>query len=216
MIRIILIDDHAIIRDGIRSLLREEPGLEVVGEACSGQELLDKLATTPCDIVVLDLNMPGTDGFATIPLLRERYPDVRILVLSMLDNERYVAQAIELGALGYALKSTGRTELVYAINTVAAGQPYLCSVIGLALLRKMHSLDGHNSIAPRVTSGLSKREMEVLQLIAEGMTNAEIADKLFTSKRTIETHRQNIIEKTQAKNTAALIKYAVSQGMLSD
>ncbi|GAB2457761.1 DNA-binding response regulator [Hymenobacter qilianensis] len=216
MIRIILIDDHAIIRDGIRSLLREEPGLEVVGEAGSGEELLTTLATTPCDVVVLDLNMPGTDGFATIPQLREQYPEVRILVLSMLDNERYVAQAIGLGASGYALKSTGRAELLYAIKTVAAGRPYLCTVIGLALLRKMHSLESPSSAVARAASGLSKRELEVLTLIAEGLTNAEIADKLFTSKRTIETHRQNIIEKTQAKNTAALIKYAVSQGMLTD
>ncbi|WP_133271492.1 response regulator [Hymenobacter radiodurans] len=216
MIRIILIDDHAIIRDGIRSLLREEPDLEVVGEACSGQELLNTLATTSCDVVVLDLNMPGTDGFATIPLLREHYPAVHILVLSMLDNERYVAQAIELGASGYALKSSGRAELVYAIKTVASGRQYLCSVIGLALLRKMHSLESAGGASARAASGLSKRELEVLTLIAEGLTNAEIADKLFTSKRTIETHRQNIIEKTQAKNTAALIKFAVSQGMLAD
>ncbi|SMB95231.1 two component transcriptional regulator, LuxR family [Hymenobacter roseosalivarius DSM 11622] len=216
MIRIILIDDHAIIRDGIRSLLREEPGLEVVGEASSGQELLNTLATTPCDVVVLDLNMPGTDGFTTIPLLRERHPEVRILVLSMLDNERYVVQAIGLGASGYALKSTSRAELVYAINTVAAGQPYLCTVIGLALLQKLHSLKSPGSATAKAASGLSKRELEVLTLIAEGLTNAEIADKLFTSKRTIETHRQNIIEKTQAKNTAALIKFAVSQGMLAD
>ncbi|MGY2131153.1 response regulator [Hymenobacter sp. HD11105] len=216
MIRIILIDDHAIIRDGVRSLLREEPGLEVVGEAGSGTELVNMLATTPCDVVVLDLNMPGSDGFATIPLVRERFPEVRILVLSMLDNERYVAQAVELGALGYALKSTGRTELIYAINTVAAGHPYLCTVIGMALLRKMHAPDTTSNMAAKAASGLSKRELEVLNLIAEGLTNAEIADKLFTSKRTIETHRQNIIEKTQAKNTAALIKYAVSQGMLAD
>ena len=214
MIRIVLTDDHAIIRDGIRSLLREEPSLEVVGEAASGSELLTMLATTPCDVVVLDLNMPGEDGFATIPQLRERYPEVRILVLSMLDNERYVAQAIELGALGYALKSTGRGELIYAIHTVAAGHPYLCTVIGLALLRKMHAPEAATGSVAKAASGLSKREMEVLTLIAEGLTNAEIADKLFTSKRTIETHRQNIIEKTQAKNTAALIKFAVSQGMI--
>jgi DNA-binding NarL/FixJ family response regulator len=216
MIRIILIDDHAIIRDGIRSLLYEEPELEVVGEACNGTELLDMLATTACDLVVLDLNMPGTDGFATIPQLKEQFPAVRILVLSMLDNEHYVAQAVNLGALGYALKSAGRAELVYAIKTVAAGRPYLCTVIGLALLRKMHAPSTFSGTTAKLASGLSKRELEVLTLIAEGLTNAEIADKLFTSKRTIETHRQNIIEKTQAKNTAALIKFAVSQGMLTD
>jgi DNA-binding NarL/FixJ family response regulator len=216
MIRIILTDDHAIIRDGIRSLLRDEPGLEVVGEACNGEELLAMLPDTPADIVLLDLNMPGMDGFATLAALREQHPQMRVLVLSMLDHERYVVQALDAGALGYALKNTGRSELVYALYTVAAGQPFLCTAIGMGLLRKFQSPEANSYDAPKIGSSLSKRELEVLQLIAEGMTNAEIADKLFTSKRTIETHRQNIIEKTQAKNTAALIKFAVSSGLLPE
>ncbi|MCB2376443.1 response regulator transcription factor [Hymenobacter sp. BT635] len=216
MIRIILTDDHAIIRDGIRSLLREEPDLEVVGEAGNGEELLAMLPTTPADVVLLDLNMPGMDGFATLDALREQYPQLRVLVLSMLDHERYVAQALDAGALGYTLKNTGRSELIYALNTVAAGQPFLCTAIGIGLLRKFQSPEQAGTEATRGGSTLSKRELEVLQLIAEGLTNAEIADKLFTSKRTIETHRQNIIEKTQAKNTAALIKFAVSSGLLPE
>ncbi|OUJ75832.1 response regulator [Hymenobacter crusticola] len=215
MIRVVLTDDHAIIRDGINSLLRDESGLEVVGEAGNGQQLLDFLETTPVDVVLLDLNMPIMDGFTTIGHLRRLYPHIKVLVLSMLDHERYVAQALEAGALGYTLKSTGRAELVYAITTVAAGQSFLCTAIGMALLRRLQSPEASVGEAPK-TSSLSKRELEVLRLIAEGMTNAEIADKLFTSKRTIETHRQNIIEKTQAKNTAALIKFAASNGMLSE
>lgn len=213
MIRIILTDDHAIIRDGLRALLNDEPDLEVVAEAADGQALLDLLSTTSTDVVVLDLNMPGMDGFATILHLQQQHPEIRILVLSMLDHERYVAQALDAGAHGYALKNTGRAELVYAIKTVASGQPFLCTTIGLAALRKLHFPDAGETTK---TSSLSKRELEVLKLIAEGMTNAEIADKLFTSKRTIETHRQNIIEKTQAKNTAALIKFAVSNGLLTE
>ncbi|MCB2406805.1 response regulator [Hymenobacter lucidus] len=216
MIRIILTDDHAIIRDGIRSLLRDEPGLQVVGEAGNGEELLALLPTMPADVVLLDLNMPGMDGFATLAALREQHPQVRVLVLSMLEHERYVAQALDAGALGYALKNTGRSELVYALHTVAADQPFLCTAIGLSLLRKVQIPDQVTPDGVKVSGGLSKRELEVLQLIAEGLTNAEIADKLFTSKRTIETHRQNIIEKTQAKNTAALIKFAVSSGLLPE
>jgi len=215
MIRVVLTDDHAIIRDGISSLLRDEAGLEVVGEAANGQQLLDFLETASADVVLLDLNMPIMDGFTTIGHLRRLHPQVKVLVLSMLDHERYVAQALEAGALGYALKNTGRTELIYAISSVANGQPFLCTAIGMALLRRLQTSEPVASEAPK-TGSLSKRELEVLRLIAEGMTNAEIADKLFTSKRTIETHRQNIIEKTQAKNTAALIKYAVSNGMLND
>lgn len=214
MIRVLLTDDHALIRDGIRSLLHSEPDITVVGQACEGQMLLDLLVSTPADVVVLDLNMPGMDGFTTIPLLRERFPEVNILILSMLDHEQYVAQALRAGALGYALKNTDRDELVYAITTVARGLPYLSTTIGLELLRKLQHPGCENGGLQRANAGLSKRELEVLQLIAEGLTNAEIADKLFTSKRTIETHRQNIIEKTQAKNTAALIKFAVSNGML--
>jgi len=215
MIRVLLTDDHAIIRDGLRSLLQNEPDLEVVGEAADGQTLLDMLPTTPADVVVLDLNMPGLSGFDTIPLLRQQYPQLHILVLSMLNNEQYVAQALRGGALGYALKNTDRSELIYAIGTVARGMPYLSTTIGLDLLRKLHHSGGEAPTEQsRLNSGLSKRELEVLRLIAEGLTNAEIADRLFTSKRTIETHRQNIIEKTQAKNTAALIKFAVSNGLV--
>jgi DNA-binding NarL/FixJ family response regulator len=214
MIRVLLTDDHAIIRDGIRSLLQNEPDLEVVGEACDGQSLLDMLPTTSADVVLLDLNMPGLSGFDTIPLLRQQYPHLHILVLSMLNNEQYVAQAMRSGATGYALKNTDRSELIYAITTVARGMPYLSTTIGLDLLRKLHQTGKTPSEQPRTNSVLSKRELEVLRLIAEGLTNAEIADRLFTSKRTIETHRQNIIEKTQAKNTAALIKFAVSNGLV--
>ncbi|GGE99626.1 response regulator [Hymenobacter cavernae] len=216
MIRVVLTDDHAIIRDGISSLLRDESGLEVVGEAANGQQLLEFLETASADVVLLDLNMPIMDGFTTIGHLRRLHPEVKVLVLSMLDHERYVAQALEAGALGYALKNTGRSELIYAISSVANGHQFLCTAIGMALLRRLQTSEPvTNNEAPKAGI-LSKRELEVLRLIAEGMTNAEIADKLFTSKRTIETHRQNIIEKTQAKNTAALIKYAVSNGMLNE
>ena len=217
MIRIILVDDHAIIRDGIQSLLREEEDFQVVGEASDGQQLLELLEHTPADVVVLDLNMPNMDGFHTLVELQTLHPQVRVLVLSMLDHERYVAQALTAGATGYALKNSGRNELLYAITAVAAGEPFLCTSIGLNLLSRLQKApDSAAGDASRVESNLSKRELEVLGLIAEGLTNAEIADKLFTSRRTIETHRQNIIEKTQAKNTAALIKFAVSSGLLSE
>ncbi|WP_400193536.1 response regulator [Hymenobacter sp. B81] len=213
-IRLILVDDHTIIRDGIQALLADVPDLEVVGQARNGRELLELLADTPADVVLMDLNMPELNGFETVPLLRQQFPEVRVLILSMLDHEKYVHQVLTAGALGYVLKNAGKEEITFAIRTVAAGRPFLCTELGLALLHK--AIEG-----PVATSGgkkvndLSNRETEVLRLIAEGLTNAEIADKLFTSKRTIETHRQNIIEKTQAKNTAALIKYAMETGLLT-
>ena len=218
MTRLLLADDHTILRDGIRALLSAEPDLEVVGEAGNGAEVLALLETTPVDVVLMDVQMPVLDGFATMPELRLRFPDVRVLVLTMLDHENYVARMLEAGALGYVLKNAAISEITHAIRTVAAGNPFLCTEIGLNMLYKaVAQRTGAEDSAAEGHSGadLTARELEVLKLIAEGMTNGEIADKLFTSKRTIETHRQNIIAKTQAKNTAALIKLAVSRGLIS-
>jgi len=219
MTRILLADDHTILRDGIRALLSTAPDLEVVGEASNGAEVLTMLETTPADVVLMDVQMPVLDGFATMPELRQRFPEVHVLVLTMLDHENYVARMLEAGALGYVLKNAAITEILYAIRTVAAGSPFLCTEIGLSMLYKAVANSGSGSPSEEASShagaDLTARELEVLKLIAEGLTNGEIADKLFTSKRTIETHRQNIIAKTQAKNTAALIKLAVSRGLIS-
>ena len=218
MTRLLLADDHTILRDGIRALLSAEPDLEVVGEASNGAEVLALLATTPVDVVLMDVQMPVLDGFATMPELRLRFPEVRVLVLTMLDHENYVARMLEAGALGYVLKNAAISEITHAIRTVAAGNPFLCTEIGLNMLYKaVAQRTGTEDSAAEGHPGadLTARELEVLKLIAEGLTNGEIADKLFTSKRTIETHRQNIIAKTQAKNTAALIKLAVSRGLIS-
>ena len=218
MTRLLLADDHTILRDGIRALLSAEADLDVVGEAGNGAEVLEILENTPADVVLMDVQMPVLDGFATMPELRRRFPNVRVLVLTMLDNENYVARMLEAGALGYVLKNAAITEITYAIRTVAAGNPFLCTEIGLNMLYKAVAqtattssgeADGHTG------ADLTSRELEVLKLIAEGFTNSEISYQLFTSKRTIETHRQNIIAKTQAKNTAALIKLAVSRGLIS-
>jgi DNA-binding NarL/FixJ family response regulator len=215
MNRIFLVDDHAIVRDGIRALLAQEPGLEVVGEAGHGQELLDQLPTTPADVVLLDVNMPVLDGLATTQRLHAEYPDIKILVLSMLNHERYIGQLFTAGAHGYILKSADKGEILIAIQTVANGKQFLCSDLGLAMLHKVLSKEEHNEPAEYKKAGqLTRRETEILRLLAEGLTTSEMAEKLFTSKRTIETHRQNILEKTQTKNTAALIKLAMTQGLL--
>ena len=216
MTRILLVDDHTILREGIRALLSSEADLQVVGEAADGHELLALLATTPAEVVLLDINMPGMDGFTALTEMQQHYPDVRVLILSMLDHEHYVARSLALAARGYILKNADSTEIRHAIRTVADGRQFLCTEIGLELLRKVTQLapPAPLSSPEKLPSDLSGRELEVLRLIAEGLTNAEIADQLFTSKRTIETHRQNIIEKTQAKNTAALIKYAVNQKLI--
>lgn len=215
MINILLVDDHKIIRDGIRSLLKDESTIDVVGEASNGQEMIDILPEKQVDVILMDLNMPIMDGFEGTKFVKDNYPDKKVLVLSMLDNENYISKVIDAGASGYILKNTGREEMIYAITTIAAGNLFICTEIALNLLKRVQSSAAKiESNGTRQPGDLSKREIEVLRLIAEGLTNAEIADKLFTSKRTIESHRQHLIEKTQAKNTAALVKFALEKGII--
>jgi len=215
MNRVFIVDDHAIVRDGLRALLTSEPGLTVVGEAGHGQELLDRLPDTPADVVLLDMNMPVLDGLATTARLHAEYPEVKILVLSMLNHERYIGQLFEAGAHGYVLKSAEKGEIVVAIQMVASGKRFLCSELGLAMLRKVLDREVGSELAEIKKPGqLTRRETEILRLLSEGLTTSEMAEKLFTSKRTIETHRQNILEKTHTKNTAALIRLAMTQGLL--
>lgn len=220
MIKVILTDDHQIIRDGIKALLKEEHKISVVGEASDGEELIRLLSSTPADVVLMDINMPKKDGFETTRYLKENFPGVKVLVLSMLKHESYVNRMLEAGALGYILKNAGKDELMSAIELVASGTPFISSEVALELLKKTQGTPAVSASKVTGESGqlhkvLSKREVEVLNLIAQGFTNAEIAEKLFISKRTIETHRQNLLEKTHMKNTATLIKYAIQNGIIS-
>ncbi len=212
MIRLFLVDDHPVLRDGLRALFQQDPLLQVVGEAENGEQLLAQLPATPCDVVLLDLHMPGLDGLATTLRLRTEFPDVRILILSMADHERAIGQVLAAGASGYLLKNAGHEEIVAGVRAVAAGQRFLCSELGLTMLEKL--LAGVSEPVPISMSGLTAREQEILRLVTDGLTTAQIAEKLYTSPRTVESHRQNIMEKTGAKNTAALVKVAVSQGWL--
>jgi len=215
-VRVILVDDHTIIRDGIKALLKDNKGIQVVGEAGTGKELLEMLPAIEADVVMMDINMPEMDGFETTTMLQEQHSDVKVLILSMLDHENYIAKIMDAGASGYLLKNTGREEMVCGIKIVAAGGNFISSAISINLLKKLQNPNYKPTVTEeKQTRDLSQREIEILKLIADGLTNAEIADKIFTSKRTVETHRQNIIEKTKAKNTAALIKYAISKGIIS-
>jgi len=213
MIRLFLVDDHAVLRHGLRALFEQEPCLQVVGEADSGEQLLAQLPATPADVVLLDLHMPGLDGLATTQRLHAEFPEVRVLVLSMVDNEQAIGQMLAAGASGYVLKNAGHDEILVAVRAVAAGRRFLCSELGLNMLDRV--LAYMPEPQAKTTNGLSPREQEILQLVADGLTTAQIADKLFTSPRTVETHRQNIMDKTGAKNTASLVKTAVSQGWLT-
>lgn len=212
MIRVFLVDDHAVLREGLHLLLDHEPSLTIVGKAANGQLLLDQLPTTPVDVVLLDMNMPVLDGIATSQQLRLHFPAVRILMLSMVEEPAQIRQALAAGAHGYLLKNASKNEILTGIYTVFAGNRFLCSAIGLLLLDMVLSA---SPVLPQPASSLSRRELEVLQLVADGLTTQQIADKLFTSKRTVETQRQSMLGKVGAKNTAALISYANSHQLLT-
>jgi DNA-binding NarL/FixJ family response regulator len=216
-IKVIIVDDHTIIRDGIKALMRDNDEILIVGEAANGKELINLLPDLAADVILMDINMPEMDGFEATGYLHEKFPEIKVLVLSMLDHENYIAKVFDAGANGYLLKNTGREEMLCAIKVVARGGRYLCSDIGFNLLNKLKNptYKPAENNDDKQTRDLSQREVEILKLIADGLTNAEIADKIFTSKRTVETHRQNIIEKTKAKNTAALIKYAIGKGIIT-
>ncbi|MCC9167295.1 response regulator [Pontibacter harenae] len=212
--KVVITDDHKIIRDGIKALLKGESSFDVTGEASNGEELLELLKTEEANVVLLDINMPGKTGTELAGVLKAKYPDLKVLMLSMMDHDSYVSKAIENGANGYLLKNAGKEELVSAIKLVASGASYISPSICLKLLNTSRSsLLTENELNVEHES-LSKREIEVLHLIADGYTNSEIAEKLFNSKRTIETHRQNLLEKTKCKNTASLIKYAVQNRII--
>jgi DNA-binding NarL/FixJ family response regulator len=215
MIRVFLVDDHAIVRDGLRLVLTAEPLLQVVGEAANGQDLLAQLPAVPADVVLVDLNMPVLDGLATTRELQQQYPHLRILILSMMTREHTINELLAAGAHGYILKNADKTEIIMGIRAVAAGKRFLCSEIGLTVLEKLVAYEAEGSVVTaKDPSRPTSREREILQLVAAGLTNQQIADKLFTSKRTVETHRQSLLEKTGAINTPALVKYAMEQGWL--
>ncbi|SIT83416.1 response regulator transcription factor [Pontibacter indicus] len=213
-ISLIIAEDHVVLRQGLRALLEKDTDLEIVGEAENGREVLHLLAEKQVDIVLMDVNMPVMDGFEATAEIRKNFPETKVIALSMHSNLPFVQKMLDSGAAGYLPKTANSNELSAAIKLVASGTRYISGNLSIQLLEQSIMKEGQYVQKAGADKGLSKRELEVLALVAEGYTNVEIADKLFTSKRTVETHRQNILEKTQAKNTASLIKYAVENGII--
>ncbi len=216
MIRIILAEDHNIVRNGIRNLLEKEKDLKVVGEALNGQEVIDLLNEgLKADIVMADVNMPMMSGIEMSEKISNEGARPKIVILSMLDHERYVIEAFQAGASGYLLKNISADELVFALRHIHIDGRYICSELALRFLDKILKEPEPTKLGSEPAVQLSTREIEVLMLVADGLTNQEIADKLFTSKRTIEGNRQILLEKTGARNTAALIRYALQRGIIN-
>lgn len=216
MINVMLTEDHNVVRTGIKSLFDKEKDLQVVAEATNSKQTLKILSTgLDVDIILADINMPETTGIEMTAIVKEKYPKVKVVILSMLDHEKYIIEAFKAGASGFILKNVTKDELVFALKHVCiSNERYICSELALRLLNKL--LYQPIVALPDELSklDLSKRETEVLILIAEGLTNQKIADQIFTSKRTVEGHRQSLIEKTGSKNTAALIRFAVLNGLI--
>jgi len=195
LIRIILAEDHNIVRNGIKSILEVESDIQVVFEAGNGTEVLNWLeAGNQADLILSDMNMPELNGLS---LLKQLHQKIAIIMLTMLDHENYLIEAVNAGARGYLLKNVVKTELLFAIHYVANGGKYMCSELSFKLLTRLSELPDPDERPQLPNLDISEREIEILTLIAEGFTNNEIADKIFTSRRTVEGHRQNLIEKNR-------------------
>lgn len=210
--RIILVDDHSLFRNGLRGLLERNDGFRVVGEASSGEEFLSLLEqeSFAADIVFMDFSMPGLDGAQTTERALARRPDLRIITLSMFGEESYYSRMVEAGARGFLLKDSDIGDVLEAIAAVMGGGSYFSPRLLSSLTGRMHARE-HDELAD---DQLSSREREILVAVCRGLSNQEIADELFISKRTVDKHRANILEKTGCKNTASLVVYAIRNGIV--
>ena len=210
-VRVLIVDDHAVVRAGLRLLLDAEHDLEAVGEAGSARDAIFQARSTKPDVILLDVVMPDQSGLDVVPQLLHEHPETKILVLSMQDDPQYVRQAFGAGASGYVLKEAADTEVVAAIREVAAGGRYVHPELGARLVAAEAAEARRAEEDP-----LSDREREVLRLLALGHTNQEISKQLYISVRTAETHRAHIMQKLRLSSRAELVRYALEQGLLAE
>ncbi|MHB8793689.1 MAG: response regulator [Thermoleophilia bacterium] len=213
-IRILLADDHAILRAGLVRLLSEEPDIEVIGEADNGREAVQKVQELHPDIVLMDIGMPVMNGMEATKQIKKRDQDVKILVLTMHDNEEYLFQVLQAGASGYVLKKAADSDLVNAIHVVNRGDCFLYPSAAKMVVEDYLEKLKHGQEPTSSFDTLTDREREILTLVAEGYTNREIAEALFISVKTVETHKANIMEKLNLHKRAELVRYAIKKGML--
>lgn len=212
-IRILVADDHTIVREGVRLLLDAQPDMQVVGEAADGEQALAKVRELQPEIVLLDIAMPNMNGLDATRAIKRELPKVQVLILTMYESDEYFFQALNAGAAGYVLKKVASADLVAAIRTVHAGDVFLYPSVARRLvsdyLTRVKTGEEQTSY-----DGLTPREREVLKLVAEGHTNQEIADKLVISASTVQTHRTRIMQRLNLHGRAELIQYAVRKGLL--
>lgn len=211
-IRIIIVDDHKIVRDGLKSLLLGENSVEVIGESPDGYHLLESLRTLNPDVLIVDVAMPGISGIEVTKIVMRDHPGIRVLILSANEDKFTLTSAVKAGAMAYLSKDVSREELVSAIKIVASGKHYFGTQMHRAVFESMSMITGQDQ---RGDAGrLTERETDIVRLFAEGYSYKQIAEKLFISVRTVETHKKNILEKLQLENTVDLVKYAIQEGLI--
>ena len=207
MIRLFIVDDHPVVIEGIHSLLQNEKDIEWAGQAMNAQSCLGFFVNNTADVVLMDISMPGMDGVELCAVMKEKYPGIMILGLSTFNQGLYIKKMIGNGASGYILKNSSKEELIKAIHTVHEGNIFFSGEVGQVLQEYQKSLKHELPV-------LSTREKEILELIAEGYTNPQIAEKIFLSSFTVDSHRKNLLAKLKVKNTASLIRLAVEQKLI--
>ncbi len=215
-VTLILADDHQIVRDGLRSLLQNEKKYVIVGEAENGIQALELVEKLKPNLVIMDINMPHMDGIEATRIIGEKHPDTKVLVLTMTSEQEHIKKMIEAGAGGYILKNSGRDELISAIDFIVSGRNYFSDEVKDAIMQNMVQQQAKNDKIAGEPVPLTRREKDVLNLIVKEFTNFEIAEKLFISVRTVDAHRRNLLEKTGARNTAGLVKFAIENSLFTN
>ena len=214
-IRVLLADDHTILRAGLKMMLNAQPDIEAVGEASDGRQAISEAERLSPDVVIMDITMPECNGIEATRHIKRLLPDVRVLVLTMHENEEYLFQTLRAGAAGYMLKEAADTDLISAIRVVASGRFYLSpsaqSMLVSDYLQRVHTGEERDSY-----SALTEREREILKLVAEGYTNSQIGERLFISPKTVDTHRTHVMDKLNLHSRAELVRYAMRRGLLED
>jgi len=214
-INVFVVDDHQIFLDGIVSLLDDEPNIKIAGTAHNGKQAIERIKNLKVDVVLMDINMPEMDGLEATKQLKKTNPDLKILMLTMHSEPRFIKESLEIGAKGYVMKNISKDDLIKAIETVYQDKSFLDQDTQEKLINSISSgEDDDDRNYDELAAQITQRELEILQLIALGLTSQDIATKLFISKNTVETHRKNMLAKLNVNNTAALLKIAYKKGLV--
>jgi DNA-binding NarL/FixJ family response regulator len=214
--KVLIADDHEVVRDGLKNILMTSGTMMIIGEANDGNEAITMYDKLRPDVVIMDISMPKMNGIEATKKIKDRFPDAKILILTMHDNQEYLNQVIRSGAQGFVLKNTDKEELLSAVKTVADGEKFFSKDISKMMIENyIRTAQNNEKPSSDREIPLTKREIEILKKIAEGNSNQEIANQLFISYNTVDTHRKNIMHKLSIKNTAGLVRYAIEKGLIS-